>query len=95
MRQMDMKAARENVIMGDAFIPGNFEDIVRKTKNKKEDLQDYLTKIIRKERFYRVKTDYLAKDSVKQSNGSSKKKKTKGGKSASPPKKTNASFASF
>ena len=48
--------------MGDAFIPGDFEDIVRKTGNKKIDLQDYLSKILRKERFYRVKTDYLAKD---------------------------------
>jgi len=48
--------------MGDAFIPGNFEDIVRKTGNKRVDLQEYLNKVLRKERFYIVKTDYLAKE---------------------------------
>ena len=49
------------MIFGDAFIPGDFENIVHRTGNKRTDLQDYLSKILRKEKFYRVKTDYLAK----------------------------------
>jgi uncharacterized protein (DUF2461 family) len=61
MKCMDTKAARQNVVLGDAFIPGDFEDIVYRSGNKKVDLQDYLSKILRKEKFYRVKTDYLAK----------------------------------
>jgi len=60
MKLMDIKAARQNVILGDAFIPGDFEDIVHRSGNKRIDLQDYLAKILRKEKFYRVKTDYLA-----------------------------------
>ena len=38
MRLMDMKAASKNIILGDAFIPGNFEDIVHKSNNRRLDL---------------------------------------------------------
>jgi len=33
MKQMDIKFARQNVILSDAFIPGDYEDIVHRTKN--------------------------------------------------------------
>jgi hypothetical protein len=49
---MEMKAARHNLVQGNAFIPGNLNDIVRKTGNKKIDLIEYLNKVLRKERFY-------------------------------------------
>ena len=71
---MDLSVARQNVIFGDAFIPGDFENIVHRTGNKRTDLQDYLSKILRKERFYRVKTDYLAKGPQKQEKQRSRKK---------------------
>jgi len=79
--------------MGDAFIPGNFEDIVRKTGNKRVDLQEYLNKVLRKERFYLVKTDYLAKEPSFKSSSGIKPKKNKGKGSSS--KKIKQSFNDF
>jgi hypothetical protein len=38
MKYMDLKVARQNVIFGDAFIPGDFENIVHRTGNKRTDL---------------------------------------------------------
>ena len=93
VRQMEMKAARHNLVQGNEFIPGNLNDIVRKTGNKKIDLVEYLNKVLRKERFYQVKTDYLAqepssKDSV---GGMIKRKKSKKGKDI----RDKSSFADF
>lgn len=59
MKQMEIKATRYNFKSGDALIPGDSEDIVARSGNKKADLQDYLTKLLKKEQFYRVKVDYL------------------------------------
>lgn len=69
MKQMDIKVANKAVISLDAFIPGDSEDIVAITGNKKQDLQEYLTKILKKEKFYRVKADYFAnaRGSIKMS----------------------------
>jgi len=61
MLVMDSKAQRQNVILGDAFIPGDSEDIIHRSGNKRVDLQEFLTKMLKKERFFRVKTDYVAK----------------------------------
>lgn len=61
MRKMDNLAARQNLVLGDAFIPGDQDDIVHRSGSKKIDLQEYMTKILKKSKFYRVKTDYLAK----------------------------------
>lgn len=60
MSRMEKKFNNKCVISHEAFIPGDSEDIIPNTGNKKLDLQDYLTKILRKEKFYRIKTDYLA-----------------------------------
>ena len=78
MKYMDLKVARQNVIFGDAFIPGDFENIVHRTGNKRTDLQDYLSKILRKEKFYRVKTDYLAKGPQRLEKPGSRRKETAG-----------------
>ena len=59
MKQMEIKATRYHFKSGDALIPGDSEDIVARSGNKKTDLQDYLTKLLKKEQFYRVKVDYL------------------------------------
>ena len=35
---MDLQAAKQNLICGDAFIPGNQEDVVLQSGNKKIDM---------------------------------------------------------
>ena len=82
MKYMDMKVARQNVIFGDAFIPGDFENIVHRTGNKRTDLQDYLSKILRKEKFYRVKTDYLSKGPQRLEKPGSRRKEPAGSASS-------------
>ena len=61
MKVMDLKANKHNYIMNDAFVPGDSSDVVNITQNKRVDLQDFLCKVLRKEKFYRVKTDHFAK----------------------------------
>ena len=78
MRQMDLKVARQNVLLSEAFIPGDHEDIVSKSKNSRADLQDFLCKLLRKEKFYKVKATYLAK---KSSESPSKKPRAGKGRS--------------
>ena len=43
-----------------AFMPGNQEDSIQRTGIDKADFKEFMVKILRREKFYRVKADYLA-----------------------------------
>lgn len=57
MRIMEQRVARQNLGVEGAFMAGEREDVVQLTNNKRNDLQDYLIKILRKEKFYQIKAD--------------------------------------
>lgn len=71
MRQMDLRIANTHIISDEAFVPGNYEDIVNPSGNKKVDLSEYLTKVLKKESMYRIKTDYVAHRTARRSDTSS------------------------
>ena len=60
----------QNVIIEEAFIPGNLEDSVYRTGDSKVDLKNFMVKILRKEKVYRVYTEYLAKEVADESSKS-------------------------
>lgn len=57
MRIMEQRVARQNLGLAEEFMAGDREDVIQLTNNKRNDLQDYLIKILRKEKFYYIKAD--------------------------------------
>lgn len=57
MRIMEQRIARQDLVLVEDVMAGDREDVIQLTSSKKNDLQDYLIKILRKEKFYYIKAD--------------------------------------
>jgi len=57
MRIMEQRIARQDLVLVEDVMAGDREDVIQLTSSKKNDLQDYLIKILRKEKFYIIKAD--------------------------------------